>query len=187
MDRVVVIIPTIKGREESLARTVRAYEETSPDAELIIIHDKPTCGVAWQEGSEQAGKFDYIHFTADDLVPHPGWLEAAKEIVAMGGVPAPIQLTADGQVVGSTGETGSQASMTVIPFCSYDQWQKIGPMVPWHYYTDNYFTDKAKQNGWESLYHTEYKFTHYFAQEGRGAGMTEPDRMHHDYNLYRGI
>jgi len=37
-----VIIPTIRGREESFARCVRSYEATSPpDTEYVVIEDRP--------------------------------------------------------------------------------------------------------------------------------------------------
>lgn len=66
-----VVIPTVAGREHSLERCLAAYRATA-DVELIVLADRQTCGVAWQEGIEQATG-DYLHLSADDLEPHPGW------------------------------------------------------------------------------------------------------------------
>lgn len=178
--KVVVIIPTITGREDHLERCIEAYTRTSPQARLVVVKDKPTCGIAWQEGATANSNFDYLHLTADDLVPEPGWLEAAIAIADAGNIPAPVQVTPDGNVVGHYGSNGNMAPMTVIPFCTKAQWEQIQPMAPWHYWTDNYFSERAKRAGAQIIYSDAYKFIHHFAQVGRGAGMSEPVRMSTD-------
>ena len=50
-----VIVPTVVGREDHYARCVAAYERTAGDRiEIITIRDRPTCGLAWNEGAAQA-------------------------------------------------------------------------------------------------------------------------------------
>lgn len=92
MSKISIVIPTVEGREEYLERCCFAYEHTleGHEAEFIIIKDKPTCGIAWQQGAEAASG-DFLHFTADDLVPYPGWLGKMLEVVqTRGGVPVAL-------------------------------------------------------------------------------------------------
>lgn len=84
-----VIIPTIQGREDHFARCYHAYAATlvGYSFELVWVVDWPNWPAACNEGfrrireGEGATKPDspehLIHYTADDLVPHPGWFEAA--------------------------------------------------------------------------------------------------------------
>jgi hypothetical protein len=163
-----VIVPTVRGREEHLERCVRAYgERTLRPPEIIVIENKPTCGIAWQEGAEKATGA-YIHFSADDLEPHPGWDKAAM-------------------VAGRWEEeqdTEDVTEMTRIPFMSREQWKLIGPMIDTHYYTDNWISFKGRLAAIETRVHRHYLFTHHWAQEGRGAGMTQDQRMLHDQAIY---
>lgn len=184
-----VVIPTVTGREEHLERCVRAYEErTLRPPEIIVIRNAPTCGVAWQEGAERATG-TYIHFTADDLEPHPAWANSALVAVAMGYLPAPRILRPDGTLE-SCGrweveqETGDPTPMTRIPFMSREQWKLIGPMLPIHYYTDNWISFKGALAGIETRVYRDYQFTHHWAEAGRGAGMSQEDRMRHDEAIY---
>lgn len=184
-----VIIPTVPGREEHLERCVRAYEErTLRPPEIIVVENKPTCGIAWQEGAEQAtGTF--IHFSADDLEPHDGWANAAITAIGMGWLPAPRILRPDGSLE-SCGRweeeqrTGDETEMTRIPFMSHEQWKRIGPMIPTHYYTDNWISFKGGLLDIPTRVHRGYQFTHHWAQAGRGAGMSMQSRMLHDQAIY---
>jgi hypothetical protein len=184
-----VVIPTVAGREQHLERCVRAYEErTLRPPEIIVIENRPTCGIAWQEGAEKATGA-YIHFSADDLEPHPGWDKAAMVAVAMGWLPAPRILRPDGSLE-SCGrweeeqDTEDVTEMTRIPFMSRQQWKLIGPMIDTHYYTDNWISFKGRLAAIETRVHRHYLFTHHWAQEGRGAGMTQDQRMLHDQAIY---
>lgn len=185
-----IIIPTIQGRELHLDRCVRAYEErTQAEHEIIVIHDKPTCGIAWQEGAERASGH-YIHFSADDLEPHPGWDKAARAAVSLGWLPAPRILKPDGRLESCGRWEEEQATddlteMTRIPFMSAMQWRMaVAPMLPIHYYTDNWVSFKARLAGIETRVHRHYLFTHHWAMQGRGAGMSQQSRMVRDQAFF---
>jgi len=90
---IAVVIPTMPGREESLERTVSSYEErTDSSLRIIVIHDAETCGSGWQSGAllaqDSMADGDYLHFTADDIVPEFAWDVPAIEAVDRGYIPA---------------------------------------------------------------------------------------------------
>jgi len=126
---ITVVIPTIAGREHWLARCVAAYEASCVDCELIVIPDRGACGIAWQEGAEQASGA-FLHFSADDLEPHVGWAEAAVECVESGAIPSPRILNSDGSLQ-SSGQwgvdlpAGTVTDIARIPFMSRAQWEAI--------------------------------------------------------------
>jgi hypothetical protein len=170
-----VILPTVDGRKVHLSRCHAAYEATMRNldgAEILVIRNQPACGVAWQIGASRSDR-PYLHFTADDLVPHEGWWEAAVEAVDRGVIPAPLILGPTGAVE----EVGPETTgCTRIPFCTRDQWTRIGPMIPLHYYTDNWFSFKARQAGYSIAEVPDYAFTHNWAQPGRQSGRMAQDK-----------
>lgn len=188
MPLISVVIPTIKGREEHYARCVAAYERTVEDLQLITVRDMPTCGEAWNKGAEQATG-DYLHLTCDDLEPHDGWWQPAVEAVQRNYLPAPRVINANG-VLDSCGLHGVDlpdraiVQMSVIPFMSAVMWAKIGPVPPLHYFSDNYISWKGAVLGWSTVVRRRYSFTHHWAQEGRGAGMSYQERLEYDQAAY---
>lgn len=177
-----VVCPTVAGREDHFQRCYTAYRETQVALrqQWIPIVDLPTCGLAWQRGASMADG-EYLHFTADDLVPHAGWAEAAMEAADAGIIPMPTIYGPDGDLepLGPATE-----GCTRIPFCTYKQWLKIGPMIPLHYYTDNWFSFRAREAGLQLAEVPGYAFTHNWAQAARGAGMSQQERMVHDREKY---
>lgn len=179
-----VVCPTIKGREDHYDRCKQSYLKNTLHAniEWIPVHDRETCGIAWQDGASVATG-DYLHLTADDLECHSGWDYAAMESADDGIIPMPTIYRPTGEIDPLGSET---AGCTRIPFCTMSQWSFIGPMIPIHYYTDNYFSVRAKAGGLLLQEVPRYKFTHHWAQHGRGAGMPESDRMVWDRATYLG-
>lgn len=183
---VAVVIPTIEGREADLERCVSAYERTAPDARLYVEHDHSSCGAAWITGAERAAEdgFDYLHLTADDLEPHPGWLEAAVETVDQGFIPAPLVYHPSGPLesaglVGFGCYTGSHQDWaliegTTVPFLTREMWDAIG-MIDVHYCSDLLVSYRGRKYGWETVIRTGMKFTHYTATPGRNYGRVGPD------------
>lgn len=192
-----VVVPTISGREAYLAACLAAYEETTVDVELIVVRDRPVCGEAWVGGAAKS-RGDYIHFSADDLTPHPGYAAAAMEVCNRGFLPAPRILNDDGTLQSCGGSdgwetehaTGEQTDFSRIPFLSRNQWERISELVtPFlrisHYYTDNAVSVAAAVAGIPTGVHRDYLFTHSMAEEGRGAGMTWGERMFADEQRFR--
>lgn len=183
---VAVVIPTIKGREEDLRRCLVGYENTCPDAEIYIEAGYPSCGEAWIAGAERAVErgFDYIHFTADDLEPHEGWLEPAVESVEKDFIPSPVVFHPDGTLESAglmgfgcyTGphHDGMLVEGTTVPFLRRDMWERIG-MIPVHYCTDLWVSHQGRKYGWETVLRTSMEFTHYNAPAGRNYGRVPDD------------
>lgn len=179
---VAIIVPTVKGRETDLERCVEAYHDTAPSAKVYIEHDRPSCGDAWIRGAERAAQdgFDYLHLTADDLEPHPGWLEPAVEAVDAGFIPAPLVYHPDGGLE-SAGLQGfgcyrgayadwSPIEGTTVPFLTREMWEKVGMEATLHYCTDLLVSYRGRKHGWETVVRTGMVFTHYTAQPGRNEG-----------------
>jgi hypothetical protein len=201
MTKISVVIPTIKGREHHLERCLAAYRDRSELAlEVLIMRDLETCGRAWNLGAMVA-EGEYLHLTADDLEPHIGWDHAAVEACERGQIPAPEihsergALAPDdpGLPIESSGGYWDRRladweitmNTCVVPFCRTRDWEgNIGPVLEAHYYTDNYFTDQCRRSGLEVVVRRAYAFTHHWAKEGRGAGMTEAQRMEVDRAIY---
>lgn len=194
-----VIVPTVTGREHWLAECKASYAAHTKDYELIVIENRPTCGEAWVEGASKA-QGEFIHFSADDLQPHAGWQQAAEQVVGLGLLPAPRIVNTD-QTLQSCGgsdqwnnphenPTGLRVDFPRIPFMSRGQWEAIRPLAEGflsdaHYWTDNVIGWAAERAGIGTAVHRGYLFTHGVAQARRGAGMSEPERMEHDYQLFQ--
>jgi glycosyltransferase involved in cell wall biosynthesis len=168
-----VIIPTITGREHWLERCKAAYLATTPmfEYETIVLRDYPSCGTAWNKGIERAVG-DYIHLTADDIEPLPGWWKPAIESADRGELPAARILNTDGtlQSCGTDAnehEEGEVATIARIPFATREQFEKIGPMLDIHYQTDQWFSHRGRICGYPTIVRRDYLFYHHFAPEGR--------------------
>lgn len=182
----VVAVPTVTGREDTLERCEYAYRETTPtnvELEWWVMRDRATCGEVWNEVARKAkqavvdcrasGAAVYLHCTADDLEPLPGWYEAAVGQVEQGCTPSALIFTArDGQPdqVESHGDWAARypearpTSMSRIPFCLPEQWIDIPPI---HYYSDNAFTVAMNVQGIPIIAEPGYAFRHWWAQPGR--------------------
>ena len=173
-----VVCPTVTGREGYLRDCEAAYARTTEDYEFIAVKDPGPCGVGWNIGAEKATG-DYIHFTADDLNPHDGWWEAAKEVIDRGQVPSPVVYWPDGRVQSCGGswealeEDGAVTEFTRVPILSREMWDAVKPMLPIHYFTDNYVSFKTTKAGWPTVVCLACGFTHHMAQEGRVNTMGE--------------
>lgn len=179
-----VVIPTINGREESLQRTISSYEGCRVDEELVflVIHGKPTCGIAWNEGVSIATG-DYIHLTADDIEAHKGWLQAGITSLDRGELPAARILHSDGSLQ-SCGDQfdrpeGFVTEIPRIPLLTRKLAAMIFPIPPLHYYTDNIVGDRGRSLGWETVVNRSYLFTHHLDGTGR-----LDDRLSSDYRRY---
>lgn len=173
-----VIIPTIAGREHHLERCLDAYQRnTARPFEVIVVSDRPTCGIAWNDGLADA-RGDYLHLSADDLEPHPGWDDAAVACVERGQLPCPRIVNADGtlQSCGDRAKeaaTGSMCDVARVPFFPRLLLDAVFPIIATHYMTDYWVTARAERAGWPTVVVREMCFTHHLAAEGRLDTMDE--------------
>lgn len=183
-----VVVPTVPGRAEHVERCVGAYvRATAAKVWVILEWDRPTCGIAWQRGAQRAraAGCEYLHLTADDLVPHEGWDIPARETADHGGIPAPVVHRPQGGIESSGGwwdrahaDWEQTSNTSVVPFCTLEAWATIGPMLPLHYYTDNWFTYRAREAGMPVVVRNGYAFTHHWAQARRhGDDRMQADRL----------
>lgn len=192
---ITVVIPTVTGREVLLENCVAAYKRTTavPLDIRVVVNDGFPCGKAWADTLDTE---QYVHFTADDLEPHPGWWQAAKQVADLGMLPAPRIVSHDGALETCGGQdgfrenpTGHPTDFTRIPFLTRHQWVEIRPLVAdflrsAHYFTDNAISWAGAKLGTQTVVHRGYGFTHHWAQPGRGAGMTENERMAVDHAAF---
>jgi hypothetical protein len=191
---ILAIVPTITGREHWLKRCLAAYRDNSRHAVNVwVVKDESTCGAAWNLGWMQMGgglPHDYLHLSADDLEPQPGWDVAAIEAVETGALPCPLQTHSDGNPF-QWGRSQvpvpdwKQTTATTLPFLPWSLAEQILPGLDCHYYVDDWVSWRAQRLGWGDVYREGYRFIHHLAVEGRGAGMGSADaRMRHDLKIY---
>jgi len=176
-----IVIPTVDGRERWLELCVQSYERTLADVphNITIIRNRKTCGEAWNEGVADMMGAKFVHLTADDIVAHDGWWEAGLARIWNGGIPAARILHGDGTLQ-SCGDAedrpegwaskdgyGDGRFPSRIPLLPAALAERIFPIPPIHYYTDNIVSDRARTLGWDSIVTRDYLFTHYLAGEGR--------------------
>lgn len=187
-----VVIPTIAGREEHLQRTLRSFERTAPEAELIVLQDHPTCGEAWAVGARRARR-ELLMMAADDLEMLPGWLEAASAVVFAGMAPAPLIYHSNGLVQSCGGsweafeQHGAVTRYSRVPFLRRRWWFDFVEPFPtdMHYYTDDLVSWRLRERGVVPVICHGYRMFHHLAQEGRGAGMSERERMELDFERFK--
>jgi hypothetical protein len=200
--KLAVILPTVDGRGDHLQRCMDTYASTLEGVrwELFIYTNRETCGHAWIEGLQDTtvkGGFTHIHYTADDLTPHPGWLTAALEATQLGYIPAPRifnpeddgalyggDLSLPDHVVREWQPDWNYTDYTGVPFMPVDLALKVS-MVPIHYFSDVWVSHVGRELGFETVLRHDYAFTLWWAQPRRGAGFTQNERGLIDQNLFK--
>ncbi len=176
--RLSVVIPTIKGREKSLAEVVNAYWESAPDAEIVIVRDEPSWGHACNAGYRES-RGDIIHFGADDLEPLPGWMDdVIPALLKFDELPAARVLnhSADGPM-DNAGDGADRAFVhfTRVPILTRDQYERIGPWPEYNYVADVWLSLKARTLGIPTRIYYSYAFVHHWSQIGRTDSQAEQD------------
>jgi len=182
-----VVIPTVAGREDSLARCIESYERNAAlsSINVIVIRDETTCGRAWIEGMKQS-RAPYIHLTCDDLeMTNPMWGGVCVETVDAGQLPCPIVRCPDGSLESCGGdmsaldclisEMRSDRTLTdfsVLPFMSREQASKIG-MIRSHYLSDTWVSHRGRQFGYQTVVRHGYELIHHRSNVKRIAGNPE--------------
>jgi GT2 family glycosyltransferase len=183
-----VVIPTVSGREESLARCIDSYRRhSSREPNFIIIEGEPTCGEAWIAGLELATE-DYVHLTCDDIeVVDDKWLGSCVSTVRQGCLPCPLVRRPDGSIESCGGDmsfpnclipgeqpSGTRVDFTVLPFMSREQVDRIG-MIPSHYLSDTWVSYRGRALGYPTFYVAGYEVVHHHESTGR-LGPSSKDR-----------
>jgi hypothetical protein len=171
-----IVMPTIAGREKELTRSLTVYAQCTPGVEIEWLIEKghPTCGAAWNAGAAKATG-DILHMAADDIEPQTAaWFPAALAVLERGGVPL-------GWVREDWGWFGRDFCRVVI--CRREWWPKLPDEM--HYWNDNLFTDLMVKAGHAPRVAPGFDFFHRRSMIGRGAGMSETDRLEHDRELYK--
>lgn len=170
-----LIVPTVPGREESLARCLASF----PDTNHIVVTGQPTCGLGWLEGIARSTA-DYLMLCCDDIeADGDGWREACVEAADAGKLPAPVIHRPDGGLESAGGDMGSPGCLitdirddwapidfTPMPFGSRAQIEAIG-MIAAHYMTDVYWSHRGKQLGYDTVLRHDFRLIHHHAMPGR--------------------
>lgn len=167
-----IVIPTISGREKSLASITDAYEETlaGVEFEIIVEKDRKTWPSACNMGYRRSSG-DVVHFGADDLEPLPGWHQpAVAHLAHYDELPAAAVYDYDKDGVfnnADDGPDGAIVQFTRVPIMRRDQWQRIGAWPRLIYFADLWLSEKARSIGIETRILYGYRFVHHWSQIGR--------------------
>ena len=166
-----VVLPTIEGREDTLARAIASYEDTltAVPHEILIIQDAPTWPSACNLGFEKA-EGDVIHFSADDLEALPGWHTEVRGVLDADELPAPKVLnhSPDGEWDNRVdGADGALTHFTRIPIMTRSQYERIGPWPEFQYVADVWVSERARRLGIQTRMVHSYAFVHHWEQVGR--------------------
>tara|TARA_R110000868_G_scaffold55189_3_gene171692 strand:+ start:129 stop:713 length:585 start_codon:yes stop_codon:yes gene_type:complete len=179
-----IVVPTISGREESLARTLASYEATleGVEHELIVVKDESSWPLACNVGYGRS-QGDIIHWTADDLEALPGWYNDIPAFLENDELPAPAvyDYRADGKFSNAEdGPDGAKTWFTRIPVCRRDQAERIGLWPEIIYYADIWFSEKARAIGIETRLLYSYAFVHHWSSIGRVDSQANLDKSGRD-------
>lgn len=189
--RLVIVVPTITGREDSLARTLEAYEETLAGIDYTIFtpKDYPSWPAACNHVFTNLPNIhhcDLIHYGADDLVPLNGWFWPAATSLEHNELPAPRvwNFAVDDRRWAPSqendGPVGALTRFTRVPTLTSEMAVRIGPWPEIIYYADVWVSIKARhEGGWETRVTGGYDFVHHWHQHGRL--QDEGEKAHREF------
>lgn len=191
--RVSIILPTITGREDLLAVTREAYEQTvQGEAEIIVVRERPTIGEAWNAGAAEA-EGEFLLLGADDLVPVGQAVAEGIEAARAGIYPSPWITRPDGSteargslgggmLLGAETPEGTPCNSSPVPLLSRESWRKAGPSIHAHYFADDYLGWAARAKAKLDVQLVgPYQFVHLEGTVGRPAVQA---RAMDDRDLY---
>lgn len=183
-----VVIPTIRGREQSLARCLDSLDRTTDDYAVHVIDDSETCGDGWIAGIEQSSNEYLLLATDDHEYLTPGWAEKCIETVQKGMLPCPRVWLPNGVIESQGGDMDAYRHIisrpqkdwrvvdyTTVPFVSRQQIENIG-MLRTQYCGDVWVSYRGRHFGWETVLRHGFDIRHWQESVGRGAGMSQTDR-----------
>lgn len=179
-----VVVPTIDGREDHLARCVATHCPTTRMVEwvLSVQANHPNCAEAWIPGVRRVLEHgvDYVLVTADDFEARgPYWL-GAVQVCDAGDIACPILYNRDEQTRWESsvldGEPLEPARCTRSPnLLSFSQARRVFGVLEWvfaeaepmQYYGDFLIGDIAHRLGIGAVVAPGFTFSHWWAQVGR--------------------
>jgi len=173
--KLLVVIPTITGRELSLEQTKDAYRNTAPACWIQVVKNAHNWPTACNIGTDIARglEVDAIHWGADDLEPLPGWYESCLASLLRDRIPAPEAVfnhrppEGGGAANDNDGAPGEAAEFTRVPAATMDMANAIGPWPDIDYYADCWFSIKARYLGTPTVVAGGYSFVHHWHPTGR--------------------
>lgn len=170
---ITIVIPTVDSRRQWLAKATEAYQRTAPGCEIIVKEEYGSCGDGWIAGWKEA-KGKYIHFTADDIIPHDDWWQEAIEFLDRGTVPVCRVINGYGHAEGQEvwvdvpcGKFGDPRNV-MVPFLTREMLEEDELfLLPIHYGSDAWVSYRAVTTGHPVEVCPSYMVTHYLAPCGR--------------------
>lgn len=171
------LVPTIPEREPWLERCVAAIEAHTSDVQIVVERGGRSWGEAINLAAEKAIG-DYLWLGSDDMEVCPGWWKPAANVCDRGQLPAPLVFNTNGTVQ-SAGDyaprpqpQGATTQFPRIPFCSVEQWRRLGPLLDIHF-ADVRFGDKAAALDIPTVVERGYAVIHHMPDVGRRDYNTE--------------
>lgn len=186
---IAVVIPTVAGREDVLARAVASHAAGA--GAIHILKGFDNCGAAWNVGALLAlSNPDVTHvlFSADDLVAKPGWQVPAREATDVDRELPNAILREHGTMTHwnvQDGADGALCAFPRVPFLPVALLRRLLPIPPIHYYSDCWVGARAADLGWKSRVTAGFEFVHLWAAPGR-IHDSEPDRLTYEAIMAQG-
>ena len=163
-------MPTISGREEWLAETLAAYEQTlaGVEYEVVVVKDESSWPRACNVGCLETSA-DIVLFGADDLSPLEGWWDCARDWLCRHDELPAARVMRDNGIFDNAEDGPDKALVwfTRVPIMRRDQYERIGPWPEITYYADVWVSEKATSIGIRTRILYEYAFQHRWCHIGR--------------------
>lgn len=175
---IAVIIPTVEGREEDLARTRAAFEKEL-DCTVYPQYGHKAVGAGWRAGVEWLLAEDgvlprYVLFGNDDMYPIDGWFDPAVEASLAGCTPCPVMFNSKGELESAGAWKVHHADWhrvhwSPLPFFRLDEWPVLGEGFPAiHYWSDNWLAVSSEYRlDRPIVVRHGFEFVHTWAQPSR--------------------
>ena len=182
---VVVAIPTIIERGDAWKEVAEMWEALSPEVTVVPSWRKGT----WAAGLNEVWESHKGLFVcaSDDMAPLPGWYQAVEPWLEKGIVAPQVHDPRFSKWDPGTPD-GFETEMSSFPIIGESFLGAIFPLPEeLHYFTDDLISLRARQAGIPTIAVPSCEIVHCPDLRGRGAGMSEKDRMDHDRKLYESL
>lgn len=171
-----VIIPSIRGHEQKLERTLQAYRDNTPiKPEFVTPLNYTSAGAGWAAGLDRATG-DYVMLGIDDMEPQLGWFSTAVRTLEMGFIPAARVMFDDGRT-DCYGSMGGGMHLLAAPdwtpcrqspvwMATREMFDRIGKPISIHYYVDDDWFWRAQLAGYKVVLRTDFYFIHRHSADG---------------------